>query len=200
MFTGIVQAVGTMASLSEGVLRLWSPSDFAPEGFDVGESIAVNGCCLTVTREEGALRFDLSPETLDRTNLGSLRQGSRVNLERAMSMADRFGGHVVQGHVDATGTVASVRPVENSVVFRFQAPSLFDRYLIDKGSVTVDGISLTVVEPVDGAFDVWVIPHTLDVTNLGERVAGDLVNLEFDVMAKYVEKLMGSKFAGQRSA
>ncbi|HEY0865780.1 MAG TPA: riboflavin synthase [Fimbriimonas sp.] len=194
MFTGIVQATGCVVSLVDGVLSLRPPSDFAPEGTVVGESIAVNGCCLTVVpSEDGLLRFDLSPETLHRTSLGDVEAGSRVNLERAMSANGMLGGHIVQGHVDAPGEVVSLTPRENAVIVRFRAPREYDRYLIDKGSVTVDGISLTVVDPKDGEFDTWIIPHTLEVTNLGERKPGDRVNLEFDVLAKYVEKLLSAR-------
>lgn len=211
MFTGIVQGTGRVVSLLEGVLTLEPPPDFAPGGTFVGESVAVNGCCLTVVPpppsgsswgrgqgEEARLRFDLSPETLKRTSLGDLASGSLVNLERAMSANGMLGGHVVQGHVDATGVIVSMTPQENAVIVRFQAPAEYDRYLIDKGSVTVDGISLTVVEPVNGAFDTWIIPHTLEVTNLKEKRPGDRVNLEFDVLAKYVEKLLEARLSTMR--
>lgn len=192
MFTGIVQGLGQVIDLAQGVLSVQAPAAFAPEGFDIGESIAVNGCCLTVVADaSNILRFDLSPETLARTALGALGPGGVVNLERAMRASDRFGGHIVQGHVDAVGTVVSKTPQENATIVRFQVPPEFDRYLIDKGSITIDGISLTVVKPEAGAFDTWIIPHTLEQTNLGTRQAGDAVNLEFDVLAKYVEKLMG---------
>ena len=191
MFTGIVQGLGRVRSFSAGVLTISAPEGFAPDGLDEGESIAVNGCCLTVVSKQNELKFELSPETLARTSLGDLKPESVVNLERAMSATGRFGGHFVQGHVDATGTVASILPSGNSVVYQFQAPPEYDKYLIDKGSVSVDGISLTVVGPKEGAFNVWVIPHTLQETNLGTRAPGDRVNLEFDVIARYVEKLMG---------
>jgi len=193
MFTGIVQAVGRVQSIDGGVLLLTPPEDFAPDGFDLGESIAVNGCCLTVVRQDGNLKFELSPETMARTSLGDLANGSLVNLERAMLPTDRFGGHIVQGHVDATGVLLSITPSDNSTVYRFQAPLEYDRYLIDKGSVTVDGISLTVVNPKEGDFTVWIIPHTLQETNLISRSPGDRVNLEFDVIARYVEKMMSAK-------
>ncbi len=196
MFTGIIQSLGKVDSLSDGVLFVTPSADFAPEGFEVGESIAVNGCCLTVTPNDGSLRFDLSPETMERTSLGDLEIGSKVNLERAMQIESRFGGHIVQGHVDSTATILAITPSDNSIIFRFQIQREDDRYLIDKGSVCLDGISLTIVDPVDGQFDVWVIPHTLENTNLGDRKVGDRVNLEFDVLAKHVEKLLLS-FAGR---
>ncbi len=195
MFTGIVEVLGRVRSLEAGVLIVELDQELGPDPVQIGESIAVNGCCLTVVpsgpRAPGlTLRFDLSPETLARTSLGILAPGAHVNLERAMRADGRFGGHIVQGHVDATGEVVGVSPSENSTVFRFRVPSGSERYLIDKGSITVDGISLTVVEPQGTEFDVWVVPHTLTATNLGERKSGDRVNLEFDALAKYVERLL----------
>lgn len=192
MFTGIVESLGEVASLAEGRLEVRPEPGFAPEGFAEGESVAVNGCCLTVLPGEG-LRFDLSPETLDRTSLGALASGARVNLERAVVAGGRLGGHVVQGHVDATGVFEGSSPEGNSVVMRFRAPAGYGRYLIDKGSVAVEGVSLTVVRPVEDAFEVWVIPHTLERTNLGSLRPGDRVNLEFDVLAKYVERLLEAR-------
>lgn len=192
MFTGIVEALGEVVLLDGGRLEIRPEAHFAPEGFDEGESVAVNGCCLTVLPGEG-LRFDLSPETLDRTSLGSLKPGARVNLERAMSLTTRLGGHVVQGHVDATGTIESSTAEGNSVVMKFRAPAGYGRYLIDKGSVTIEGVSLTVVRPEIDTFEVWVIPHTLEKTNLGTLQPGDPVNLEFDVLAKYVERLLEAR-------
>jgi len=189
MFTGIIEGLGKVRSLFNGTLTLEIARGFENDAWKIGESVAVNGCCLTVVSAIGTLAFDLSPETLARTSLGGLAPGSTVNLERAMRADGRFGGHVVQGHVDATGTVISITPADNATIFRFQAPAEFERYLIEKGSVTVDGISLTVVNLKDAAFDVWIIPHTLQETNLSERKPGDKVNLEFDLIAKYVEKL-----------
>jgi riboflavin synthase len=197
VFTGIIQAVGQVGALQDGVLSIRAPKRFAPTGFDLGESISVSGCCLTVVEAVEAdawiLKFDLSPETLNRTSLGCLAPESQVNLERAMTANGRFGGHVVQGHVDTTGSLASITEADNSWIYRFETHPEFDRYLIDKGSVTIEGISLTVVEPKNGAFDTWIIPHTLQETNLGSKRIGDTVNLEFDVIAKYVEKLLGSR-------
>jgi riboflavin synthase len=197
VFTGIIQAVGIVQSLEAGVLAIQSPTAFAPKGFDLGESISISGCCLTVVEAVGGdawtLKFDLSPETVNRTSLGCLGRGSRVNLERAMVANGRFGGHVVQGHVDTTGSLASITEAENSWIYRFETSLEFDRYLIDKGSITIEGISLTVVEPSRGVFDTWIIPHTLQETNLGSKRPGDAVNLEFDVIAKYVEKLLASR-------
>ncbi len=190
MFTGIIEGLGKVRSLSEGVLTLEVVRGFENDPWKIGESVAINGCCLTVVSATSGLSFDLSPETLARTSLGTLAPGSTVNLERAMRADGRFGGHIVQGHVDATGAVVSITPAENATIFRFQAPAELDRYLIEKGSVTVDGISLTVVNLQDTAFDVWIIPHTLQETNLGERQTGDRINLEFDLIAKYVERML----------
>lgn len=200
MFTGIVEALGKVQWMEAGVLVLESDHELGPDPVVAGESIAVNGCCLTVvnmrpSRTGGGigLKFDLSPETLERTSLGSLIAGAHVNLERAMRADGRFGGHIVQGHVDATGELVAITPNENSTVFRFRLPAGSERYLIDKGSITVDGISLTVVNPEEAEFDAWIIPHTIAHTNLGERKIGDRVNLEFDALAKYVERLLPFK-------
>jgi riboflavin synthase len=192
LFTGIIEALGRVRSLADGLLIVALDEPLGPDAVNEGESIAINGCCLTVVAplEPLALRFELSPETLARTSLGQLSSGNRVNIERAMRADGRFGGHIVQGHVDSTATLVSATPSGNSTVFRFQAPAGGGKYLIDKGSITVDGISLTVVEPRGDEFDVWVIPHTLQVTNLGERKPGDRVNLEYDALARYVEKLL----------
>lgn len=186
MFTGIIEARGRVVSLTAGRLVV-----AAPLGDEVamGESVAVNGCCLTAVLIGPELAFDLSPETLARTNLGAVSVGDAVNLERAMRADGRFGGHIVQGHVDATGEVAAVTPVEGATILRLRVAAGFERYLIDKGSVTVDGVSLTVVSPRGQEFEAWIIPHTLMETNLGDRRTGDRVNLEFDVLAKYVERL-----------
>lgn len=190
MFTGIVQTVGAVRSLHKGVLVIDPKEIPAEEPWHIGESVSISGCCLTIVGFDDGLRFDLSEETLKRTSLGDLAPGSLVNLERAMSQDERFGGHIVQGHVDATGVVLSITPTEQAWIFRFQAPAEFDRYLIDKGSVSVDGISLTVVEPKAGAFDVWIIPHTFEITNFQAIKPGDKVNIEFDVVAKYLEKIL----------
>lgn len=193
MFTGIVQGLGKVRSHAAGVLILdVDPSSFG-EPWVIGESIAVNGCCLTVVEFAEGLRFELSPETLSRTALGSLRGGELVNLERALRPTDRLGGHFVQGHVDAVGSIESIRQEGNSWVFAFAGPREYGRYIIDKGSVCVDGISLTAVAPENGRFEVWVIPHTKEHTNLRGAVVGRRVNLEYDMLAKYVEGLLRNR-------
>ena len=157
----------------------------------VGDSIAVDGVCLTVTgRKNGALTFDLSDETLEVTTFGRERNRSTVNLERPVTLLTRLGGHLVQGHVDGVGTVRAVEPEGDGARMTVGVPHGLDRYLVDKGSVTVDGVSLTVASLGEETFDVSLIPHTLAVTTLGERAPGDPVNLEVDVLAKYVDRLI----------
>ena len=158
----------------------------------LGESIAVNGCCLTIVSADAELMdFEMSPETLDRTALRRLAVGHCVNLERAMRPADRFGGHIVQGHVDGIATLVHRQDHGDHHEMRFRVDAEADRYLIDKGSVTLDGISLTVVRPNGvGEFDVWVIPHTFEHTTLRDLLPGDPLNVEFDVLAKHVERLL----------
>lgn len=191
MFTGIVQAVGVVGLFQGSRLEIQADSAWPDDLIKAGESVAVNGCCLTAL-DDCSLTFDLSPETKLRTAFHHAEVGTKVNLERAMRPIDRFGGHIVQGHVDAVGEVVAVLQDGDFTVFRFRAPNEFDRYLIDKGSISVDGISLTVVNPVAGEFDVWIVPHTIEQTNLSERRPGDLINLEFDVLAKHIEKLARS--------
>lgn len=187
MFTGIIQQLGQVEAIEGHGLTIAAVAD---EPWVMGESVAINGCCLTVVAWD-PLRFDLSDETLSRTNLGRLEPGDRVNLERAMRPMDRLGGHIVQGHVDGLGRILAIDRSEDAATFRFAVDG--DRYLIDKGSIAIDGISLTVVNPREGEFEVAVIPHTLRVTNLGTRQVGDSVNIEYDVIAKHVEKLLASK-------
>ena len=205
MFTGIVQTLGRVRRIetARGGARIEIACRL--RGLSIGESIAVNGACMTVvTKGRGGFAVDVSPESLRRTALGVLRAGSPVNLERALALSDRLGGHLVQGHVDAVGRVLAIRPEANAWVYTFEAPPGVARYLVEKGSVAVDGVSLTVAASRGRRFDVAVIPHTARNTTLGERKAGDPVNLEADVLAKYVEKLLaaggGIAVAGTRSA
>jgi riboflavin synthase len=159
----------------------------------LGDSISVNGCCLTVAERDGeTFTADVMRETLDKTSLGALEPGSKVNLERAVTATTRLGGHIVQGHVDATGEVLSRTPSEHWEVVEVSLPAELARYLVDKGSITVDGISLTVVEVRDGSFTVSLIPETLARTTLGFKQPGERVNLEVDVIAKYVERLVST--------
>ena len=171
------------------------------EGLKLGDSIAVNGACLTAVsfsqsdeesdeRGEREFSVDLSPETMRRTALGELSEGRPVNLERALFVSDRMGGHIVQGHVDGTGRVMSTRPEGDSVIFRIRVPKRLERYIVEKGFVAVDGISLTVVKRGASSFTLAVIPYTLENTNLVSLSVGDRVNLETDILAKYVESLL----------
>lgn len=194
MFTGLVQTVGEAVSLQGGRLIVRVQPQTWDDAVQIGESVAVNGCCLTVVADvEGELAFDLSEETLKRTSLGKLESGSQVNIERAMRPIDRYGGHIVQGHVDTTGELIEIRAEEHATVMRFRVPVDGQRYLIDKGSICLDGISLTIVEPRGSEFDVWVIPHTLSNTNLRTLKVGAVVNVEYDVLAKHVEQLLKCK-------
>jgi len=195
MFTGIVQAVGQVAHIEPGRLQIAYADQPEFQDIKTGESISVSGVCLTSLDSAPGhlLSFDVSGETLHRSNLGNLLPNGKVNLERAMKVNDRFGGHIVQGHVDCVGQISGIKSEGNAVIFSFDVASENDRYLIDKGSITIDGVSFTVVEPHKGRFNVWVIPHTLHVTNLGQRSIGDTVNIEFDVIAKHVEKLLQYK-------
>jgi riboflavin synthase len=190
MFSGIVEEVGTVAGNAinaEG--RLHVAAREAVRDVQVGDSIAVNGCCLTVADvEDGGFVADVMPETGRRTNLLGLRQGDVVNLEAALRLGERIGGHMMSGHVDACGRVVALTPEGNAVVVRIAAPSDVLRYVVEKGSVGVDGISLTVVAVLDGSFTVSLIPHTMAVTTAGGWQAGSEVNLEADLVAKYVEK------------
>ena len=185
MFTGIVESLEEVLLFDGERLSVARPDSW--EHLEVGESIAINGCCLTLAAQSDGLAFEVSSETLGRTTLGGLRIGALVNLERALKVGDRLGGHYVQGHIDCTG-----RFVDRSAggPWRFQIPDQFAKYLVDKGSVAIDGVSLTVVEPNKGDFSVAVIPLTQEKTSLGQLSAGDAVNLEFDVLAKYVEGLL----------
>ncbi len=198
MFTGIVEELGTVAALERGAdsARLTVRGPLVTSDAEHGASIAVNGVCLTVTEHgEGAFTVDVMAETLHRTSLGALRTGDPVNLERAMSVSSRFGGHVVQGHVDGTATITSREPGERWEVVRFTLPADLARYLVEKGSITVDGVSLTVMDVEDDAFSVSLIPTTLALTTLGTKGVGEAVNLEVDVLAKYVERLLATRLA-----
>ncbi|QJA06113.1 riboflavin synthase [Thermosulfurimonas marina] len=193
MFTGLVEGLGRVEDLrreGEGALLLIAPP-FPAEELSLGESVAVNGACLTVTRiHSGAFEVMVSPETLSRTTLGDLHRGDPVNLERALRLSDRLGGHLVTGHVDGVGRVLERRETGEFLFLRLEAPEEVARYLVEKGSVAVDGVSLTVNRVSGRTFELAIIPHTARLTTLGLRRPGDRVNLEADLIAKYVEKFL----------
>ena len=202
MFTGIVEEQGRVRSVTpnEGGARLVIEARAVLDDAEIGASISVNGCCLTVTAfDKGWFAADAVIETLARTNLGDLAAGDPVNLERPLRLADRLGGHLVQGHVDATGVVRdrALQP-DGSTMVTIEAPDVVLRYIVRKGSITVDGVSLTVARGDDDAFAVALIPHTLAVTTLGERSVGARVNLEVDLVAKYVEALVAPTPNGEK--
>ena len=193
MFTGIVEELGEVLAVEPrgDSSRLTVRGRLVTSDAGDGDSIAVNGVCLTVvTHDDGAFTADVMAESLRRSSLGAAGPGSAVNLERAVRVSDRLGGHVVQGHVDGTGQVLAVTPQEHWTVVRVALPAELERYVVEKGSITVDGVSLTVSAVEPGWFEISLIPTTLTATTLGARAAGDVVNLEVDVMAKYVEKLL----------
>jgi len=195
VFTGLVEEVARVSSLQEGeMLRLGIRADHVTGGTRAGDSISVNGACLTVGEVDGrTLTFFAMPETLRRTALGTLVEGSPVNLERALAAGGRFGGHIVQGHVDGVGEVLGVRPEGEAEIWEFGAPEAVLRYCVEKGSICVDGISLTVVAVKEGSFTVSILPQTRANTNLGGLREGSRVNLEADVIGKYVERLLGPR-------
>jgi riboflavin synthase len=203
VFTGIVEELGEVRAVVELVdaARLTVAGPKVTADIRHGDSIAVNGVCLTVADAAGdAFTADVMRETLDRSSLGRLAAGDRVNLERAAALGDRLGGHLVQGHVDGTGTVIDRRPAEHWELVRFALPRNLSRYVVVKGSIAVDGVSLTVVDVADDEFLVSLIPTTLELTTLGRRQPGDLVNIEVDVLAKYVERLAMPHLAVRQSA
>ncbi|UCE84798.1 MAG: riboflavin synthase [Deltaproteobacteria bacterium] len=201
MFTGIVEAVGTVVSLEDldDLRRLTVEAPEVAAGVRVGDSIAVNGACLTVTSVGGGrFSFDAIRETLDRTNVGELRVGGRANLERSMRADGRFDGHIVQGHVDETGIVARLERSDRDVRVHVDTSPEFAELLVEKGSVTIDGVSLTVVGVRADGFDTALIPHTLEVTTLGELRPGDRVNLEADILGKYVKRQLDAQLRASR--
>ena len=189
MFTGIVEEVGVVAKISDNGMTVLATK--VTEDLKLGDSIAVNGTCLTaVSFDRTEFSVDLSPETVRRTSLGRLSVGGPVNLERALLASDRMGGHIVQGHVDGTGRIISTKRDGDSTIFRIRVPKRLNRYIVEKGFVAVDGISLTVVKIGASSFTLAVIPYTLKNTNLAALSVGDRVNLEADILAKYVESLL----------
>jgi riboflavin synthase len=196
MFTGIVEEVGTLVAVRRAgqAARVTVHAPRIADGVELGDSVAVNGTCLTAVSREGTnLSFDAVPETVSHTSLKTARAGDRVNLERALAAGQRMGGHFVQGHVDGTGALKSIRMHDNARILEIGIPQDLSRYLIPKGSIAVDGISLTVMDAKPDSFTVSIIPHTWDHTSLRAKHTGDLLNIETDMLAKYVEKLLTEK-------
>ncbi len=196
MFTGLVEELGVLRSVRKGsdsaLLTVEAKKVF--DDLKIGDSVAVNGVCLTITDYEGKLMTaDVMSETLSKSNLGDLRPGDKVNLERALRMGDRLGGHLVSGHIDGVGTIANKEVFDIAILITIAAPKEVMRYIIKKGSVAIDGTSLTVVDFADGQFKVSLIPHTAHATTLGHKKRGHSVNLEADIVGKYIERLLGYK-------
>lgn len=204
MFTGLVEETGIVNRVEPGEtsVRLWVDARLTAQRARLGDSIAVNGCCLTVVAKRAirrggktgaCLAFDLLQETWDRTNLSAVKPGSAVNLERSLAAGDRLGGHFVTGHIDGTGKIRTWERRGRDHVLEIAAPAAICRYIVFKGSVAVDGISLTVAGLFRGGFRIWIIPHTFEVTALRERQVGDVVNLEADMLGKYVERFVRAR-------
>lgn len=193
MFTGIVEEVGNILQIDRGskssVLHIGGKLIF--DDLKIGDSVAVNGVCLTVTTlSSNSFTADVMSETLSRSSLGTLTRNSPVNLERAMAANGRFGGHIVSGHIDGTGTIESIKKDDNAVWYSIKASEKLMRYIVEKGSIAIDGISLTVARVTKDAFSVSIIPHTIKATILGTKSTGDMVNLENDVVGKYIERFL----------
>lgn len=194
MFTGIIEEIGEISDVKHGAksCELTIKGDIIFNDLKIGDSVAVNGVCLTATAINGKIfKADVMAETMRRSSLGALKNGSKVNLERAMSANGRFGGHIVSGHIDGTGFIQSLIKEDNAVWVTITADTGIMRYIVEKGSITIDGISLTVAKVFKDAFSVSVIPHTSVQTTLLTKKSGDKVNLECDIIGKYVEKLLG---------
>ncbi|MGW6027361.1 riboflavin synthase [Streptomyces sp. NPDC055099] len=203
MFTGIVEELGEITAVEnlDDASRFRVRGPVVTDGAKHGDSIAVNGVCLTVVEHEGdEFTADVMAETLNRSSLGALAAGSRVNLERPTAVGDRLGGHIVQGHVDGTGEIVERKPSENWEIVKISLPADLSRYVVEKGSITVDGVSLTVVDAGIDYFTISLIPTTLALTTLGIKQPGDPVNLEVDVIAKYVERMLGDRVGAAAAA
>ena len=192
MFTGIIEEAGTLSSLSNGRIKINCVKIL--DDIKIGDSISTNGICLTVTSfDDKSFTADVMPETIRRTSLENLKSGDIINLERALRLSDRLGGHIVSGHIDGVGTIKSMKPEGNAIIVTVKADKNLLRYIANKGSVAIDGMSLTIVKADDNEFSVSLIPHTRDVTNFKYKQVGSLVNIETDVLAKYLERLMNFK-------
>ena len=195
MFTGIIEEIGTIREVRSGKLKISASTVL--EGTKVGDSIAVNGVCLTATSIDGnSFTADVMPETLRRSNLGELHSGSKVNLERAAAVGSRLGGHIVSGHIDGTGKIISIKREQNAVWVTISAKSEILELIVEKGSIAIDGISLTITEVTDTTFSVSLIPLTVQFTTLGFKKPGDKVNLETDILGKYVQRMLEKRKTG----
>ena len=195
MFTGIVEEVGKVESVRDGKMSI--SAALVLQELAVSDSICINGVCLTVTeKDSNGFSVDVVPETLRRSNLGDLQSGDGANLERSLTPSGRMGGHIVQGHVDGTATVAGIEPDGDALMLRFVAAPDLMRYVVEKGFIAVDGTSLTIVDCDDKAFSITLIPYTRENTVFGSRRIGERVNIEVDILAKYVERLMAARAAG----
>jgi len=193
MFTGIIESLGTLSAIRPAGRgrQVVIDSDIALEGIKPGDSIAVNGACLTAVSLSGhRFQADVSPETMSKTTFGSAKVGDRVNVERALRLSDRIDGHLVSGHIDGVGTIQKLTPLDNAMIIRIEAPKALSRYFIGKGSVAVDGISLTINRCWENGFEVSIIPHTAKLTTLPHKRQGDPVNIETDMIGKYVERFL----------
>ena len=193
MFTGIVEGTGTVKRVERrgGGLRLWVDASFDISDLNIGDSISLNGCCLTVVERDGRMfSADVSDETLKSTTISTLKEGSYVNLERALAINGRLGGHIVLGHVDGIGKVVEVKRDDETLLLKVEIPKELSRYVVKKGSIALDGISLTINETSSNILSFKIIPHTIKNTTLAKKRDGDLLNLEVDILGKYVEKLM----------
>ncbi len=202
MFTGIVEEIGVVRDIRHGsrsvVLEIEAGK--ISEDIHLGDSIAVNGVCLTASAISGdGFSADVMPETLHRSSLASLKKGSHINLERAIAANGRFGGHIVSGHIDGTGTIKEIRRDDNAVWYEIETDSRLLRYIVEKGSIAIDGISLTVAKVSVRGFSISAIPHTASVTILGEKTKGSIVNLETDIIGKYVEKMLSSSAVPEKN-
>lgn len=202
MFTGLIEDIGIIVQLNpipKG-LSLGIESNIITDELKIGDSVAINGVCLTVTKiQNSQFTVDAVQETLQKSTLKTLKIGSRINLERAIRFGDRMGGHFVQGHVDGPGTIQQIKQIGSAVWFEIKILEEFDRYIIQKGSIAIDGISLTIAEKSDGVVKISVIPHTFQNTNLQLQKVGDLVNIELDMMAKYIENMVNPKTMEKKS-
>ena len=192
MFTGIIEETGSLLKMSNGKIKI--ACNKILEDMKIGDSISTNGICLTVTHfDDKSFSADVMPETIRRTSLENLKAGDTINLERALRVSDRLGGHVVSGHIDGVGTIKSMIPEKNAIIITVKTEKKILRYIATKGSIALDGMSLTVVNAGENDFSVSLIPHTRDVTNFKYKKVGSLINIEVDVMARYIERLMNFK-------